>query len=138
VLKRIAAWPRRGRRRFRGSIEGAATQVVKEVWAPLNEIQWAPHIAALAAAQPDVSITTIMSDDEMRFIETAGINFFKRFPCCMLYSLHELVRSGDKIPRFIMVTGGRGLFFAHLDSETRTAPISKIERTSPESNLKAF
>ena len=105
-------------------------ELKKEVWVPLSETQWAPHIAALAAAKPDFINVTLTSDDNLRFIDVAApLGFLKRYPCPgMMFSVSELQFQKDKLPRGLFALT-RAAFFAHLDEPRMKALIDKWRKT---------
>ena len=104
-------------------------ELKKDVWVPLSETQWAPYIAALAAAKPDFVNVTLTADDNVRFVDMAGpAGFFKKFPCPgMMFSVSELQLQKAKIPRGVMAIT-RAAFFGHLDEPAMKSLIEKWQK----------
>jgi branched-chain amino acid transport system substrate-binding protein len=105
-------------------------QLAKDIWVPLSETQWAPHIAALAAAKPDFVNVTLTADDNLRFMDVAGpVGFFKKFPCPgIMLSVSELQEQKEKLPRGVLSIT-RAAFFGHLREPAMQSFISKWRKT---------
>lgn len=102
----------------------------KDIWVPLSETQWAPYIAALAAAKADFVNVTLTADDNLRFMDVAApLGFFKKYPCPgIMLSVSELQDQKDKLPRGILALT-RAAFFGHLQEPAMESFVAKWRNT---------